>query len=266
MREKTAPTLEAIQHAPMHEIVYDRLRDALSSGEILPGQRLVIRDLADMLGTSVMPIREALRRLEAENAVVAIGGRTLSVPILTASEYEEIGMIRAELEGLAAFEAASVITTQEINQIEEYANLSNQAACDLDGEAAALYNRLFHQGINNASRKPLLLKMIDSLWLRLGPQMAYTFKKAMVAQKWEAESYGVFHPHKQAIDALRTGNPTAAKAAIMYDISCVCRSIVSYMKSREAKEAMKTSPKPVRGKKKNGIEIPQLSLPKEIIQ
>ncbi len=266
MREKTAPTLEAIQHAPMHEIVYDRLRDALSSGEILPGQRLVIRDLADMLGTSVMPIREALRRLEAENAVVAIGGRTLSVPVLTACEYEEIGMIRAELEGLAASEAAKVITTKEIEEIEEYARLADQAAHDQDGEAIALYNRLFHQGINNASRKPLLLKMIDSLWLRLGPQMAYTFKKAMVAQKWEREHYGIFHPHKQALDALRTGDPNAAKAAIMYDINCVCRSIVEYMKSCEAKEALKVAPKSARGKKKHGVSIPPMSLHNEIIQ
>ncbi len=260
MREKTAPALEAIQHAPMHEVVYERLRDALSSGEILPGQRLVIRDLADMLGTSVMPIREALRRLEAENAVVAIGGRTLSVPVLTAAEYEEIGMIRAELEGLAAYEAAKVITAKEIKQIEEYANLSNKAAYDQDGEAAALYNRLFHQGINNASRKPLLLKMIDSLWLRLGPQMAYTFKKAIVAQKWEAESYGVFHPHKQALYALRNGDPTAARAAITYDINCVCRSIVSYMRDCEPNESAKAASKPTRSKKKNDTVFPPMSL------
>ncbi len=233
MLDKTLSSLQAINHAPMHEVVYDQLRDALSSGEMMPGQRLVIRDLADMLGTSVMPVREALRRLEAENALEAVGGRTLSVPILSADEYEELCLIRAELEGMAAYEAATRITPEELAEAEKFAKLADKAAMAQDTHSIAVYNRLFHHTVNHASKRPLLLRMIESLWLRVGPQITYAIKNGMVVAEWGRQIHSIFHPHHQALEALKAGNAQAAKAAIEYDINCVGRAVVENMRAHE---------------------------------
>ena len=90
--------LFALDHSTMHERVYGRIRDAFTSGQVLPGQRIVIREFARSFGTSMMPVREALRRLEAENALVVTNGRNLAVPIMTASDYQELCLIRVSLE------------------------------------------------------------------------------------------------------------------------------------------------------------------------
>ena len=135
------PPMEPVAHAPMHEMVYDRIREAFASGQVVPGQRIVIRDLARALGTSMMPVRDALRRLEAENAVVLTNGRTLAVPSLSAKDYEELCMIRVTLESLAAREAAKHITAAELEEVVRFADLVAEAADAGDPAAAAMYNR-----------------------------------------------------------------------------------------------------------------------------
>ena len=86
--------LAPVDHSTMHERVYSQIRDAFTSGLVVPGQRIVIRKFAHSLGTSMMPVRDALRRLEAENALVALTGRNLTVPTLTSRDYEELCRIR----------------------------------------------------------------------------------------------------------------------------------------------------------------------------
>jgi DNA-binding GntR family transcriptional regulator len=245
------PALEAIKHPPMHEVVYDRIREALAAGEMMPGQRLVIRDMARMLGTSVMPVREALRRLEAENAIeVTGGGRTLAVPLLTADEYEELGLIRMELEGRAAYEAAQRITKEEIDLIASYLRAGDQASERDDRKGMAVSNRLFHQTVNRASGRPLLFRLIESLWLRAGPQVTMAITRKMVVPNWGS---GLFHPHRQAFDALRTGDAAMAAAAISYDINSSSKAIASYLRKCEAKaKAEAEARKPVRGKAAGG--------------
>src|SRR5690349_5103594 len=112
------PDFSPVSHSTVHEKVYDRIRDALVAGKMLPGQRIVIRELASALGTSMMPVREALRRLEAENALVATSGGTLTVPILSPIDYEELCLIRVALESKAAAEAATRITPRELDKLE----------------------------------------------------------------------------------------------------------------------------------------------------
>ena len=119
---------EPVDHSTMHERVYDQIRDAFTSGLVLPGQRIVIREFARSFGTSMMPVREALRRLEAENALVTTTGRSLSVPIMTADDYEELCLIRVSLEGLAAAEAAKNITDAEIDEASSVADQMENAS------------------------------------------------------------------------------------------------------------------------------------------
>jgi len=93
----------------MQEIVYDTIREAIQIGRYAPGQRLIADELAQELGTSRMPVREALRRLEVAGLVSITPHRGAVVSELSEQEIVEIYHIRAVLEGLAARLAASLL-------------------------------------------------------------------------------------------------------------------------------------------------------------
>jgi DNA-binding GntR family transcriptional regulator len=228
------PPMEPVAHSPMHEMVYDRIREAFTSGQMVPGQRIVIRDLARALGTSMMPVRDALRRLEAENAVVLTNGRTLAVPSLSAKDYEELCMIRVTLESLAAQEAAKNITEAELEELVRFADLVDEAAAAGDAAAASMHNRHFHWAVNAASHRPLLIRIIESLWLRVGPQIRHSVRFDIQGGDVRRSA---FHPHRQVIAALRNGDGASAATAIAYDISRAGQIIVAHLKSIEGAAA-----------------------------
>ena len=228
-------------HSPMHEKVYVRIREAFASGQMVPGQRIVIRDLARTLGTSMMPVREALRRLEAENAVVLTNGRTLAVPSLSAKDYEELCMIRVVLESLAAQEAAKNITAAELDEVARFADLVEQAADAKDPAATAMYNRHFHWAVNAASHRPLLIRIIESLWLRVGPQVSYSVQHDVLGGDIVRSA---FHPHRLVLAALRAHDSTSAATAIAYDISRAGNIISAHLRAMEDAARATSAPEP----------------------
>ncbi len=250
------PPTAPIVHAPMHEQVYDRIRESFASGQVAPGQRIVIRDLARAMGTSMMPVRDALRRLEAENAVVLTQGRMLAVPYLSAAEYQELCTIRVALESTAVQEAAKRITPSELDQLCRFAQLMEDAVDAKDLPAVALHNRNFHGALYAASRRPLLIRIIESLWLRVGPQMSHATRHDVLG--YEVLQHG-YHPHRLVIAALRDGNGTAAATAIAYDITRAAQIIVDYLQKIEHAAS---EPQPAKIAAKEGVR--QKSIAKKI--
>src|SRR4051794_20424760 len=92
---------KAADNAPLHERAYAELRRALMSGQLLPGQKVTLRGLAAMLGTSDMPIRAALVRLVAEGGMVQHTNGTFSVPIASRESFRQVMELRAVVEGYA---------------------------------------------------------------------------------------------------------------------------------------------------------------------
>src|SRR5262249_12932841 len=88
------------------------------AGRFQPGERLNIRALAAMLGTSARPIREALSRLAADGAVEMVPNQSVRVPLFDRERFEELKLIRMAVEGLAAEQAATRITVAEIDAVE----------------------------------------------------------------------------------------------------------------------------------------------------
>lgn len=218
---------EPINHSTMHEQVYEQIRDAFASGRVVPGQRIVIREFARSFGTSMMPIRDLLRRLEAENAVVTTTGRNLAVPIMTASDYEELCLIQVSLEGLAASEAAKTITEAQIGEASEFAGGMEDAFNSRDAEGTMHFNRKFHFSVYAGAHRPLLLKMIESLWLRVGPQLAFAIRHDIHGGEVVRSPY---HPHRQTLAALRVRDSRSASLAIAYDISRAGQIIAGYLR------------------------------------
>ncbi|MFP4538543.1 MAG: GntR family transcriptional regulator [Dichotomicrobium sp.] len=190
--------------------VYAKLRWALLSGQYRPGEGISIRKLADAFNTSMTPVREALRRLESEGGLVEGGNRMLSVPRATLASLQELYKVRLALEGLATEEAAEQITDAELETVAGVCAEMQRAAEAFDVSTYLDSNWRFHAAIYGAARSPLLLGMIEGLWLRAGPMIALVpgpehFERSMPS-------------HWAALRALQRRDGPAARTAIEQDL------------------------------------------------
>lgn len=161
-------TLEQIGYAPsLQDIAYERIRDALRRGMFQPGDPLKTRDLAKALGVSTTPVREALARLVAQNVlrVDSVNG-VPHVPEMTPALIAEIYELRAVLEGMAAEYAAQSITKEELAELD--AMWTKLSARNIDREEQHRMSEQFQFVIYRAAHRPVLLDLIQSIWLRSG--------------------------------------------------------------------------------------------------
>lgn len=112
-------TIKPLEQGNLSARAYTALKDALISGTFGPGERIVMQDLAERLGTSVTPVREACLRLVSEQGLEIRSGRFVTVPELDLARYMELRMIRLALEGLAAGLAAEHAQPADIDRLTE---------------------------------------------------------------------------------------------------------------------------------------------------
>lgn len=153
----------------LEETTYRRLRQALMEGAFEPGQKLSIRRIAAALGTSAMPARTALRRLATEQAVDVLPSGTAIVPRLTRAAFQELGTIRAELEPLAVRLAAPRIADGRLGEMEAIIRDGRVAREANDPAEVLRADRDFLFALYHAAEAPMLLSIIEALWMRRGP-------------------------------------------------------------------------------------------------
>lgn len=162
----------------LNEQVYRSLKKAFLSGRFLPGQVVTLRGLAQSLGCSIMPIRDAISRLAAEQAFEG-GHRVIRIPALTRSQSEDLWRLRILLEGQAAGMAAQRITEAELA---EAARLNTEVR-EL-AEAGDLHQMLDRNDslqftIYRAAHSDVLVHLIETLRMRAAPQCTLPLKKAL---------------------------------------------------------------------------------------
>ncbi|MFT6121105.1 MAG: DNA-binding GntR family transcriptional regulator [Yoonia sp.] len=193
--------------------VYLRLREALISGYFRPGEEISLRRAAAVLGTSVTPVREALRQLESDGGLEVFGGnRVLRVPILTPEQVRDIRDIRIQLEGFAAAKAIDAITPSQLRLIANASAIMQRAVDTRDADLYLENNWRFHSLIYQATDRPVLMNAIEGMWLRIGPLIRLAVTMPQHLEK-SMES------HCAAETALRARDATALQAAIIRDIS-----------------------------------------------
>ena len=159
-------TLEPVQtreYSPIREEVFAMLRQAILTGKLQPGDRLVERELAEQLGVSRTPVREALRKLELENLVTHIPRKGVVVSEISRKDVIEIFDIRASLEGLAASLAAQKATVEDMQELEALLKQMETAAGSKDIENLNEIHDQFHKMLCNLADSPRLVGMINSL-------------------------------------------------------------------------------------------------------
>jgi DNA-binding GntR family transcriptional regulator len=235
MDDKVRP----IDVTTVQERVYQELRDALFQGRFLPGEVLTIRALAAALGTSPMPVREAIQRLVTENALTQLPNRTFQVTALTSETYDEWIRLRCEIEGYAAQRAALRATPAICRKLREINRAFGQAIEAEDASRMLQGNQHFHFAVYEAAESETLLKIIGSLWLRFGPVLAFV---QHVEGSIEMFRRGVA-VHERVVAAMERHDPDEARFALALDI----RAAASWFRRHHFGDDAQSEPTPKRG-------------------
>ncbi|ACX53173.1 transcriptional regulator, GntR family [Ammonifex degensii KC4] len=150
-------------YKPLRDVVFESLREAIIKGILKPGERLMELQLAEELGVSRTPVREALRKLELEGLVVMLPRRGAYVAGLSAKDIADIFEVRAALEALAAGLAAERITEEELEALERSLVELAEVMETNDLEAIVSLDTRFHEIIYRASRNDRLVQIISNL-------------------------------------------------------------------------------------------------------
>src|SRR5580700_1300534 len=204
--------LARIERETVQERVYGVLRDRLMRGGFEPGQKLKIAELASALGTSAMPVREALNRLAAERAIEALPNRSMRVPALSKDALQDLMDTRFAVEGLAVARAARNMTAATLTQLRDLIAAQSDTDSEHISEASARQNRAFHFAIYRQSGSTVLLPIIESLWLQFGPYLR------VASERFDGREGRGTNFHLEMLDALTRGEGVAARAALEADI------------------------------------------------
>jgi DNA-binding GntR family transcriptional regulator len=200
----------------LQDNVYDYLREGLMTGRFGPGEHLTVRGVAAETGTSVMPVREAFRRMTTEGALEPLSTGATRVPVFDLLKLQDLTEIRLNVEGLAARRAATRMTPMELVELDRCNADVRLAVESGDTEAEAKANEQFHFCIYRSARSAELLRIIEHLWLQIGPYLCWLLKQG----RWPKNIGGsrAFRHHKDIVQALRRHDAERAEAAMRADL------------------------------------------------
>lgn len=195
---------------PTHEVTYARLRDMILFGHLEPGQPVTIQGLIRDLGAGMTPVREAIRRLTAEGALLPQGNRRVAVPALTEGLLDQLAFARLTIEPRLAELAGAALTPALIDRLERIDDAIDGAIRAGDIPAYLEGNHAFHFALYEASDAGVLVDMARSLWLRFGPSLRVVCARFGAAELPDR--------HEEALAAMRAGDAAALGRAIERDI------------------------------------------------
>ncbi|TYP51657.1 GntR family transcriptional regulator [Thermosediminibacter litoriperuensis] len=212
-------------YKPLREIVFEALREAIITGELKPGERLMEVQLAEEMGVSRTPVREAIRKLELEGLVVMIPRKGAYVAGLSLKDAADVFEIRQSLEGLAAALAAERITDEEIESLERILVEITEAAENDDVETAIRKDAEFHQILFKATRNDRLVQIINNL-----KEQIDRFRTQSFANRARVRS--LLEEHKKIVEAITDRNVELAKKLAEEHIEKVENNVMNMLRKQ----------------------------------
>ena len=206
--------------------VMDSIREDILNGQHPLGSRLDQKAMAEELGVSLVPVREALRMLEGEGFVTINPRRGAFVTDISAEELEELYLIRAELEELATQMAVPNLTPTQLNELSGIIEQMEGATAEQDFARLMELNQTFHFTIYSASNLRLLLEMMTSLWNRSTLyRRVFTYLPERALQ--------ALREHKKIYTACQAGDPESAGRAIRHNIQQTVAALLDELQKDE---------------------------------
>ncbi len=195
---------------PAHEQVYHTLRSQILFGEMVPGQPVTIQGLTESLGVGMTPVREAIRRLISDGALIFQGNRRVSVPVLSHDDIEQMIYARKAIESELSMRATSRMSAADVDELELVDKRLDDAIAAGDVEGYLRRNYAFHAALYAHAGAPVLDDLAERLWLRFGPSLR------IVCGRFGTQSLP--DRHKEIISALRSGDAKSVAQAMAQDV------------------------------------------------
>ena len=200
-----------LMSSTQQDATYATLRQWVTVGRFLPGERLKIRDVAASLGIGTMPVRAALLRLAAEGALTHSPNCGVAVPRLSRAEFDDVLQNRLLLEGEAAERGALRLSGEDKRDLRVLLRTMDEALTQSDAKTYLDANEDFHVRLYRAAGSPLLMNLIETVWLKVGPLSNQLFD--------DHAALGVLNDaHTDVMRALDAGDAAAARRAIERDL------------------------------------------------
>ena len=205
-----------IRRETLETQVYEALRKAIIEGRLARDERLVQDDLATQFGTSRIPVRDALKRLETEGLVTLDERGSYVVSYFGSEDVEEIYGLRLLLEPYAAGKALDCMTASGLEELESIAQEMKEAAALKDIERYVQLNQTFHLSLYELSRQRRLVRLIQSLWSGLMPltPMAVPGQLERSAREHEAIMRALQDRRRDSVESLMRDHIEHAESAL----------------------------------------------------
>ena len=215
-------------YLPLRDVVFNTLRQSILTGELKPGERLMEIHLADKLGVSRTPIREAIRKLELEGLVTMIPRRGAEVAQITEKNLKDVLEVRRALDALTVELACERISEEELEHLREARDTFARAIKTKDANKIAQADVAFHDIILIASRNDRLMQMLANL-----SQQMYRYRLEYVK---DDEHYDrLIEEHNIIFDAISRRDSKVGAQAIISHIDNQEKSIIRSIAARRRK-------------------------------
>jgi DNA-binding GntR family transcriptional regulator len=193
----------------LQEQVFRHVTELILDGSIVPGEMVTVQSLADAFGVSPMPVREALRRLTAANALTVISGRSIGIPRISLERLNDLRDVRSEIEAIAAGWAAERRDDSVIGHLAKHLEEMEKSIAAGNVKGYLRGNYAFHFAIYRAAGSDNLLKIIENLWLQISPYFNMLHGSYRVANEH----------HQEMFLAMKDREVEAVRKAVKADIS-----------------------------------------------
>ena len=195
------------EYLPLRDVVFNTLRQGILKGELEPGERLMEVQLANRLGVSRTPIREAIRKLELEGLVVMIPRKGAEVAKISEKNLRDVLELRCALEELASELACERMDEEMLEELSSTFTEFQNGIHNMDLTIIAELDEKFHDVIYQATQNQKLIQMINNL-----REQMYRYRLEYI--KDENQRSGIVEDHKLILDALRRKDVETAKKAV----------------------------------------------------
>ncbi|MER8370397.1 GntR family transcriptional regulator [Mesorhizobium sp. M1378] len=219
---KPGVEITPLSRETLQDRVYRHVTELILDGSIVPGEMVTVQSLADAFGVSPMPVREALRRLSAANALMVVSGRSIGIPALSRARLIDLRNVRFEIEAIAAAWAAERIDDHGVMLLRQHLEALEQANAAGDVKSYLRANYAFHFSIYRAAGSENMLSIIENLWLQISPYFNMLH---------DSGNYSTANQHhQQMFAALRDRNAEAVRAAVRADIDAAFTVLIKLLK------------------------------------
>lgn len=191
-------------YKPLREVVFETLREAIINGTLKPGERMMEIQLAEQLGVSRTPVREAIRKLELEGFVVMIPRKGAYVAGISLKDIADVFEVRAAMEALAAGLAAERITAEELEEMERLLVRIGEHIEANRLEEVVEMDTLFHEALYKVSRNLKLEQILQNL-----REQIQRFRSTSLA--FPGRMKEALEEHKKIVEAISDRNTALAQ-------------------------------------------------------